>query len=95
LGLTVQRAADDSLVIPIPKMTQEKREDMIKSFGKWAETAKNRIRSVRRDALAVSSKALSVDNAKRVDKQVQKVHDQFIKKIDDLIESKRKEIMSS
>ena len=84
------------LNIPIP--TEERRRDLTKQCNKIAEKAKVEVRNVRADIKEKLKKAikdgLSEDNEKDAELELQKIHDKFIKKIDELIAAKNKEIMT-
>ena len=84
------------LNIPIP--TEERRRDLTKQCNKIAEKAKVEVRNVRADIKEKLKKAikdgLSEDNEKDAELELQKIHDKYIKKIDELIAAKNKEIMA-
>ena len=84
------------LNIPVP--TEERRRELAKQCNKIAEKAKVEVRNVRSDIKETLKKAikdgLSEDNEKDAEAELQKVHDKYIKKIDDLIAAKNKEIMT-
>ena len=84
------------LNIPVP--TEERRRDLTKQCNKIAEKAKVEVRNVRADIKEKLKKAikdgLSEDNEKDAELELQKIHDKFIKKIDELIAAKNKEIMT-
>ena len=84
------------LNIPIP--TEERRRDLTKQCNKIAEKAKVEVRNVRADVKEKLKKAikdgLSEDNEKDAELELQKIHDKYIKKIDELIAAKNKEIMT-
>jgi len=84
------------LNIPIP--TEERRRELTKQCAKIAEKAKVEVRNVRADIKDKLKKAikdgLSEDNEKDAELELQKIHDKFIKKIDDLLAAKNKEIMT-
>ena len=84
------------LNIPIP--TEERRRDLTKQCAKIAEKAKVEVRNVRGDIKDKLKKAikdgLSEDNEKDAELELQKIHDKFIKKIDELLAAKNKEIMT-
>jgi ribosome recycling factor len=84
------------LNIPIP--TEERRRDLTKQCAKIAEKAKVEVRNVRGDIKEKLKKAikdgLSEDNEKDAELELQKIHDKYIKKIDDLLAAKNKEIMT-
>ncbi len=82
----------------IPQPTEERRRELVKQCAKIAEKAKVEVRNVRGDIKDRLKKAikdgLSEDNEKDAELELQKIHDKFIKKIDELIEAKNKEIMT-
>lgn len=82
----------------IPQPTEEHRKDLAKQCNKMGEKAKVEIRNVRSDIKDKLKKAikdgLSEDNEKDAEVELQKIHDKFIKKIDDLLAAKNKEIMT-
>jgi len=84
------------LNIPVP--TEERRRELAKQCNKIAEKAKVEVRNVRADIKDKLKKAikdgLSEDNEKDAELELQKVHDKYIKKIDELIAAKNKEIMT-
>ncbi|MDK6377670.1 MAG: ribosome recycling factor [Lactobacillus crispatus] len=96
LGLT---PANDGKVIRlvIPQLTGERREEIAKEVGKFAEEAKIAVRNVRRDAMNTLKKDekngdITEDELRSLEKQVQKVTDDAAKQIDQLADEKRKEI---
>ena len=82
----------------IPQPTEERRKDLPKQCNKMGEKAKVEVRNVRGDIKDKLKKAikdgLSEDNEKDAELELQKIHDKFIKKIDDLLAAKNKEIMT-
>ena len=82
----------------IPQSTEERRKDLAKQCNKMGEKAKVEVRNVRGDIKDKLKKAikdgLSEDNEKDAEAELQKIHDKFIKKIDDLLAAKSKEIMT-
>ena len=84
------------LNIPVP--TEERRRELAKQCNKIAEKAKVEVRNVRGDIKEKLKKAikdgLSEDSEKDAELELQKIHDKYIKKIDDLIAAKNKEIMT-
>jgi ribosome recycling factor len=92
--------ANDGIVIriPIPQLTEERRKDLVKIAKKDAEEGKISIRNIRRDAnesLKKAEKASEISEDQMHDGQadVQKLTDDYVKKIDDILELKEKEIM--
>ena len=85
--------------IPIPDLNEERRQEISKVAGKYAEAARVSVRNVRRDGMDSLKKAekdgdISEDEHKRLQDEVQKLTDEEIKKIDTLYEEKEKEIMT-
>lgn len=86
-----------TLRIPIPPLTGERRAELAKVAGKYAESARVAVRNVRRDAMDHLKKAekdnqISQDEHKRHGEVVQKATDEIIKKIDDSLRHKEEEI---
>lgn len=87
-----------NLRIPIPPLTEERRRDMAKLAGKYAEQQRVAVRNIRRDAnddLKKAEKAdvITQDEQKRMEGEVQKFTDESIKRIDELLKAKEQEIM--
>ena len=84
--------------LAIPQPTEERRRDLVKQCNKIAEKAKVEVRNVRGDIKEKLKKAikdgLSEDLEKDAENDLQKLHDKYIKKLDELIEAKNKEIMT-
>ena len=82
----------------IPPLTEERRKALAKQCGKEGEQAKVSVRNARRDTNDKLKKAikdgLSEDVEKDAETTLQKAHDKFIKKIDELLAAKEKEIMT-
>ena len=83
-----------------PELTEERRKDLAKDIKKRGETTKVAVRNIRRDAndeLKKMNKAneLNDDQLKDQESEVQKLTDVYIKKIDDAVEAKSKEIMTA
>jgi len=98
-GLGVNASADGQTVrVPIPPLSQERRVELTKIAKKYAEEAKVSVRNVRRDgndALKKQEKDgdISKDELKKNEELIQKLTDEFIKKIDDATAVKEKEIL--
>jgi ribosome recycling factor len=98
-GLGLNPITDgQTLRIPVPPLTEERRRDLAKLAGKYAETQKVAVRNVRRDALEDLKKAekagdISQDEQKKADKDVQGFTDDAVKRIDETLKSKEAEIM--
>ena len=83
----------------LPELNTERRKELVKVAHKYAEAARVAVRHVRRDGLENLKKmekdhAISEDEHKRMDTEVQKATDQAIIDIDQLLASKQKEIMT-
>jgi len=97
LGLTPMN--DGKLIrINIPTLTEERRKQLVKVVKKEAEDAKVAVRNVRRDIneelkKLEKEKHVSEDEIKKEHDEVQKITDSFVKKVDELLEHKEKEIM--
>ena len=89
---------NDSTVIRIttPALTEETRKGFCKDIGKYAEEAKVSIRNIRRDANdeIKKDKSLAEDQAKGFQDDVQKLTDEYTKKVDELAKAKEKEVMT-
>ena len=82
--------------VPLPSMNQERRKELVKVVHKFAEDGKIAIRHARthgRDGLKKLT-GISEDDVKHAEKDLQKLHDDFIHKVDDMIKAKEAEIMS-
>ena len=97
-GLGLNPAADGQLVrVPIPQLTGERRAELSKAAHKYAEGAKVAVRGVRRDGMeqikALEKKGtISQDDQTRWHDEVQKLTDSYVKRIDDALAEKDKEI---
>lgn len=97
--LGLNPSAEGSVIrVPIPPMTEQRRAELSKMSGKYAEDAKISIRNVRRDAIDFlkkeeKAKEISEDELHRKSDEIQKLTDEMIKKIDDMLSHKQKEVM--
>jgi ribosome recycling factor len=97
LGLNPQ--PDGQLIrIPLPPLTEERRKELAKLASKYTEDAKISVRNIRRDAIELlkkqeKDKELSEDELHRLTDEVQKLTDHHIKKMEESLESKQKDIM--
>ena len=81
--------------IGIPPLTEERRKQLSKQCKGEGETAKVSVRNARRDALKKAVKdGMPEDEQKNSEAKLQKVHDKYIKQIDDMLAAKDKEIMT-
>ena len=98
-GLGLNPSVDGQLVrVPLPPLTEERRQELTKIAAKYAEEARISVRNVRRDAMEALKKSekdgdISEDEHRRLSDEVQKVTDTHIKKIDENLASKQKDIM--
>ena len=87
-----------TITVPIPQLTQERRQDMVKLLKRKIEDGKVSIRNVRRDSLESlrkleKDKSISQDDGRRAQDQLQKTTDGFTKKIDETGSAKEAEIL--
>ena len=98
-GLGLNPVVDgQTLRIPIPPLTEERRKDLAKIAGKYAEQQKVAVRNIRRDAnddlkKAEKDGAINQDEQKRMETEVQKLTDEAIKRVDEALKIKEQEIM--
>jgi ribosome recycling factor len=88
LGLTPMNDGK-TIRISIPVLTEERRKQLVKLVKKKAEEARVAVRNIRRD----SNEELSSDDVKKAHDEVQMITDSFVKKIEEILEHKEKEIM--
>lgn len=97
LGFAPQNNGE-MLIISVPPLTEERRKEMVKKAKAEGEHAKVGVRNNRKDALdmikSLKNDGLSEDSAKDAENEVQNITNIFIKKIDELVESKEKDIMT-
>jgi ribosome recycling factor len=93
-GLGLNPQPDGQLVrVPLPELSSERRQELVKIAGKYTEQARVAVRNVRRDAMdAIKKEKMSEDESKGQTDKVQKLTDEYIKKIDDSFAAKEKEI---
>jgi ribosome recycling factor len=98
-GLGLNPASDGQLVrVPIPELSQERRTELSKIAHKYAEQARVAVRNVRRDGMEFLKKQekdgkISEDEHRKLHDEVQKLTDGHVKKVDDALGAKEKEIM--
>ncbi len=99
-GLGLNPISDgQTLRLPIPDLTEERRKELAKLAGQYAEKGRIAIRNVRRDAMDKlkideNKKDISEDDRKRLEAEVQKMTDDMIKAADEAATNKEKEILS-
>lgn len=85
------------IMLPIPELNEERRRELGKVAGNYAEQARVSVRNVRRDGMDQVKKAkadgMSEDDQKLWESEVQDLTDKYIKKIDEALEHKQEEIM--
>ena len=96
LGLTPQ-VEGEVVKIVIPPLSEERREELVKVVRRMAENCRIAIRAHRRDARETIEKRkkageIPEDDARRLEKDLQKLTDEYIEKVDELLEEKEKEI---
>ncbi|MEQ8233423.1 MAG: ribosome recycling factor [Gammaproteobacteria bacterium] len=97
LGLN-PNTAGTVIRIPLPALTEERRKELIKVLKGEAEQARVAVRNIRRDVLAqfkelVKSKEISEDDERRAQETTQKLTDEHVKKIEEIVASKEKEML--
>jgi ribosome recycling factor len=98
LGLN-PNTAGTVIRVPLPPLTEERRKDLIRVVRAEAEQSRVAIRNIRRDANQdlkglVKEKLISEDDERRGQEIIQKLTDQHVKEIDDLLEKKEEDLMS-
>ena len=84
--------------ISIPELSEERRKEICKLAGKYAEQSKVAIRNIRREGMDEAkkqekNKEITEDELKKLSDNIQKMTDEFVKKIDDTLALKEKDIM--
>ncbi|WJY18603.1 ribosome recycling factor [Alteriqipengyuania flavescens] len=88
-----------TLRLPMPDLTEDRRKELAKLAGKYAENAKIAIRNVRRDGMEAlkedeKKKEISEDDRKRLEDEVQKLTDKYVAEADEAAAAKEKEILT-
>ena len=89
----------DMIRVPTPPLTEERRKEMVKLVKSEAEDAKIAIRNIRRDAnealkKLLKDKAVSEDDERRAQEDIQKLTDKFVAEVDKLVVDKEKEVLT-
>ncbi len=98
-GLGLNPAADGMMVrVPLPPLNEERRQELSKVAGKYAEDARISVRNVRRDGMEMIKKLekdseISEDEHRRLSSEIQEMTDSRIKKIDEMLTAKQKDIV--
>ena len=97
IGITPENNGE-VIFLRMPPLTEERRKSLVKQAKQEAENAKVSVRNARRDAIDGLKKAIKDGMPEDVEKdgenELQKVHDRFIKKIDEIFSAKEKEILT-
>lgn len=94
LGITPSNDGT-SIRLPFPKPTEERRRELVKECKQYAEDAKVAVRNARRDAnnKAERDEELNEDDVNREKKAIQKLTDEFVAMIDEMLKAKSQEVM--
>jgi ribosome recycling factor len=98
-NLGLNPVTDGQLIrLPIPDLTEERRKELAKLVGQYAEKARIAVRNVRRDGMEHAKQderkhEISEDERKRLEQEIQKLTDDTVKEIDELAAAKEKEIL--
>jgi ribosome recycling factor len=96
-GLGLNPQAEGTLIrVPVPELNEERRKELTRVAGQYAENARIAVRNIRRDGMDDIKKddSLSEDDKKRESDEVQKLTDEKIKTIDEMLIAKEKDIMT-
>lgn len=94
--LGLDPAAQSGVIrVPLPSMNEQRRKELVKVVHKFAEDGKIAVRHARTHAREALKKlqGVSEDDVKHAEKDLQKIHDDYIHKIDEMIKAKEAEIM--
>jgi ribosome recycling factor len=97
-GLGLNPASEGQMIrVPIPQLTEERRNDLAKAAARYSENAKIAVRGVRRDGMDQTKTAekkteISQDDVKVWSEAIQKLTDQYVKRIDEALAAKEREI---
>ncbi len=98
-GLGLNPATDGPMIrVPIPPLSEERRQELVKVAGKYAEQGKVAVRNVRRDGMESLKKMekdheISEDEQRRRSDEIQKLTDRHVQRIDEAFTAKQAEIM--
>jgi len=97
-GLGLNPMAEGNVIrVAVPDLSEDRRKELVKVAGKYAEAARVAVRNIRRDAIEIvrkdeKSSAISEDERHGFEADIQKVTDEFISNIDSLLAEKEKDI---
>ncbi|MHB0887176.1 ribosome recycling factor [Acidithiobacillus sp.] len=91
-------AGSDSVRIPLPPLSEERRKEMVKVVRQEGEGARVAIRNIRRDSIAQvkelqKQKAISEDEERRAEEEIQRLTDRYIDEVDAVVEAKEADLM--
>ena len=98
-NLGIYPQIDGQLIrLPIPKLSEERRKELSKIASEYAENSKIAIRNIRRETIEINKKdkkesKLSEDDLKKIINDIQKITDDNIKKIDQILDQKKNDIL--
>ncbi len=98
-NLGLNPAPDGNLIrIPVPELNQDRRKELVKVASQYAESGRVAVRNIRRDGMEALKKLKAdgqgEDENKRHTEDVQKLTDEYVKKIDTMLADKEKDIMT-
>lgn len=87
------------IILKLPELTEQRRKELVKQIGKIVEDARVAVRMARRDGMeelkkALKDKVISEDENKKSQDDIQKLTDDYIKKVDQAAQDKEKELMT-
>ena len=92
-------SAGTNIRVPIPPLSEERRQEVVKMVGKEAEETKISLRNTRRDGLAeiknaVKNKEIGEDEGNRLEREVENLLSRVSKRVDEMVADKRKDLMT-
>ena len=99
-GLGLNPMSEGQVIrVTVPELTEERRKDLVKVAGKYAEQGRISVRNVRRDAMDQVKKLkgsgdISEDEQKAYESDIQELTDKYVAQIDEIIKEKEQEIMT-
>lgn len=97
LGLNPNNKGD-AIFITVPSLNEERRKELIKNAKNYAEDARIVVRNLRRDAMGEVDKlkkTVGEDEIKRAEAEIQKITDEFIKRVDETLAHKEQDILGN
>lgn len=96
----VEEGGSGVIIVPIPRVSEETRKEIVKELGRQAENGRQRVRSIRRKARDVVKKGkdgklkgISKDDSFRVEKDIENVTKEVLSRLDDIVAKKQKNVM--